>query len=203
VTLQRVFSGIPVFQGAITVHMDANNGVFHAIGDESYQVTAPGNRFGLSPAQAAEAAARNFGVSVSLNQVSAEGLNTTFESSNLSDPLTVDQSIYQVSPTDSRYAYKVQLAWLDANKEQQYWLTLVDAADGKELYRYNLTNSFTCRVFNVNAQPGATERGGRRTRVSCDGTPANSPNGWVTANTTLGNNAVAATDLDANNTVGA
>src|SRR5262249_28049814 len=34
VTLQRVFSGIPVFQGAITVHMDAGNGVFHAVGDE-------------------------------------------------------------------------------------------------------------------------------------------------------------------------
>ncbi|HSS03326.1 MAG TPA: M36 family metallopeptidase, partial [Kofleriaceae bacterium] len=203
VTLQRVFSGIPLFQGAITVHMDANNGVFHAIGDESYQVAAPSNRFGLTPAQAAEAAARNFGVPVGLTQVSAEGLNTTFESSNLSDPLTVDQSIYKVSETDSRYAYKIQLAWLDANKEQQYWLTLVDAADGKELFRYNLVNSFTCRAFNVNAQPGATEAGDRRQLVSCDGTPANSPNGWVTANTTVGNNAVAATDLDGNNTVGA
>src|SRR5215813_5405455 len=38
VTLQRVFSGIPVFQGAITVHLDAANGVFHAVGDEFYRV---------------------------------------------------------------------------------------------------------------------------------------------------------------------
>jgi hypothetical protein len=204
VTLQRVFSGIPVFQGAITVHTDANNNVFHAVGDDFYHVTAPANRFGLSPADAAAAAARNFGVPVSLAQVSAEGLKTTFASDNLSDPLTVEQQIYQVSADDSRYAYKIQLAWLDSNKEQQYWLSLVDAADGSELFRYNLVNSFTCRVFNVNAQPTATQSADTRTVVSCDGSPALSPNGWVgAARNTVGNNAEAATDLDANNAVGA
>src|ERR1041384_1377183 len=44
VTLQRVLGGIPVFQGAITVHLDAGNGVFRALGDESYRVAPPTNR---------------------------------------------------------------------------------------------------------------------------------------------------------------
>jgi hypothetical protein len=204
VILQRVFSGIPVFQGSISVHMDPNNSVFHAIGDDFYRVTAPSNRFGLTPAQAAQAAAQAFGVPVSLSQVSAEGLNTTFASDNLSDPLTVDQRIYQVTTDDNRYAYQVQLAWLNDQKEQQYWLAMVDAADGTLLYRYNLVNSFNCRVFGVNAQPTATEAGDRRTLESCDGNATASRNGWVGAGrNTVGNNAEAATDLDANNTVGA
>ncbi|HEY0483655.1 MAG TPA: hypothetical protein VGD37_39320, partial [Kofleriaceae bacterium] len=41
VTLQRVFSGIPVFRGAITVHMDNHNGVFRALADETFKVGAP------------------------------------------------------------------------------------------------------------------------------------------------------------------
>jgi extracellular elastinolytic metalloproteinase len=204
VTLQRVFSGIPVFQGAITVHMDGGNRVFRAVGDEFYRINAPTNRFSLTPVEAARAAATAFGVPVSLTQVSAEGLNTTFASDNLSDPLTVDQRIYQAGADDNRYAYEIQLAWLDEQKQQQYWLALVDAADGKLLYKYNLVNSFTCRVFNRNAQPTATQSGDTRTVVSCDGNATASPNGWVGAGrNTVGNNAEAATDLDGNNTVGA
>jgi extracellular elastinolytic metalloproteinase len=200
VTLQRVFSGIPVFQGAITVHMNAENSVFHAIGDDFYQVNAPTNRFGLNPAEAAQAAATAFGVPVSLTQVSAEGLTTTFASENLADPLRVDQRIYQVAPGDNRYAYQVLLAWFNEQKEQQYWLAMVDGTDGKLLHKYNLVNTFTCRVYSVNAQAAAGETGDRRVVESCDGNTTASPEGWVgAARNTVGNNAVACTDLNANN----
>jgi Zn-dependent metalloprotease len=200
ITMQRVFSGIPVFQGGITVHLDRSNNVFHAVGDDFYRITAPTNRFGLTPVEAAQAAATSFGVPVSLTQVSADGLRTTFESADLADPLTVDQRIYQVAADDNRYAYQIQIAWFNEQKEQQYWLAMVDAADGKLLYKYNLVNTFTCRVFSVNAQPTATEAGDRRVVESCDGNPAASSAGWVgAARNTVGNNAVACTDLNANN----
>src|SRR3954468_6280356 len=62
VTLQRTFNGVPVFQGAITVHMDGGNGVFRVLGDEFYRISAPTNRMMLSPEEAALAAGRALGV---------------------------------------------------------------------------------------------------------------------------------------------
>src|SRR5690242_19741474 len=62
VTLQRMYNGIPVFHGAISVHMDTTNGVFTALGDEAYQVDAPTNRQLLSPSEALDAAARHYGL---------------------------------------------------------------------------------------------------------------------------------------------
>jgi hypothetical protein len=97
----------------------------------------------------------------------------------------------------------VLLAWLDDQKQQQYEAVLIDGQDGGVLGSYSLMNNFTGRVFNVNAQPTATQSTDTRTVVSFDGDPAASPQGWVgTARNTVGNNAVAATDIDGNNTVG-
>jgi hypothetical protein len=54
------------------------------------------------------------------------------------------------------------------------------------------------------ASPGAIPATDGRALVSFDGNPAASPQGWVgSARKTIGNNAVAATDLDADNLVGA
>jgi Zn-dependent metalloprotease len=64
VTLQRTLRGIPVFQGAITIHMDGGNGVFRALGDEFYRVGEPTNRILLTPAEAALAAGKVAGVSL-------------------------------------------------------------------------------------------------------------------------------------------
>src|SRR5262245_26220385 len=56
ITLQRMYAGFPVFQGAITVHMDGNNGVLRALGDEFYVVDAPTNNMRISATDAANAA---------------------------------------------------------------------------------------------------------------------------------------------------
>jgi len=204
VTLQRTFNGIPVFQGAITIHMDGGNGVFRALGDEFYQISAPTNRMMLDPAEAAVTAGRALGVPLQLTAVASEGQSTTFSAPGTLDPVKVDPQIVQVSPGDNRFAYRVLLSYLDDQHQQQYQLALVDAQDGTLLGNFSLVNAFTGKVFNVNAQPTATQSTDTRTEVSFDGDPVASPLGWVTtpANKTVGNNAVAATDLNGDNTVG-
>jgi hypothetical protein len=203
ITLQRVFNGIPVFQGAITVHMDSGNGVFRVLGDESYHIAPPTNRLVLDPAEAAAAAARVVGIAISPTRTEADGLHAVFESPGLLDPMHVDPQIVHVGDGDDRFAFQATVSWLDDEKQQQYQLVLLDAQDGTPLGSYSLVETFTGRVFNVNAQPTATQSTDTRTVVSFDGTPAASPSGWVTTpgNRTIGNNAVAATDLNANNTV--
>jgi subtilisin-like proprotein convertase family protein len=204
VTLQRTLNGIPVFQGAITVHMDGGNGVFRALGDEFFHVAAPVNRMMLSPTEAATAAGRALGVALSPTLDTTDGQTSVFSSPGTLDPVRVAPRIFQVAPGDDRLAFQVQVSWLDDQKQQQYQLALVDAQDGALLYNYSLVNTFTGRVFNVNAQPTATQSTDTRTVVSFDGDPAASPQGWVgAARNTVGNNAVAATDLDGNNAVGA
>ena len=203
VTLNRVYNGIPVFQGAITVHLDPGNGVFRALGDESYHIAPPINRMMLSAAEAAEAAGRALGVSLAPKLVENDGQHAVFASAGTLDPIHVDQKIVHVAPGDDRFAYQATVSWLDDSKQQQYQLALIDAQDGTLLASYSLVETFTGRVFNVNAQPRANMTTDTRTVVSFDGTPSASPSGWVgAARNTVGNNAVAATDLDANNSVG-
>jgi extracellular elastinolytic metalloproteinase len=203
VTLQRVFNGIPVFQGAITIHMDSGNGVFRVLGDESYHIAPPTNRMVLDPSAAAAAAARAVGVTVAPTLTEADGLHAVFESPGLLDPMHVDPQIVHVGDGDDRFAFQATVSWLDDQHQQQVQLVLVDAQDGTPLAGYSLVDTFTGRVFNVNAQPTANQSTDTRTVVSFDGNPAASPSGWVTTpgNKTIGNNAVAATDLNANNTV--
>jgi len=203
VTLQRTFNNIPVFQGAITVHMDGRNGVFRALGDEFYRIAAPTNRMMLSPTDAATAAGRALGVALSPTLESTEGQATTFSSPGTLDPIKVEPRIVQVASNDNRLAFQIQVSWLDDQKQQQYQLALVDAQDGSLLGNFSLVNTFTGRVFNVNAQPTATQSNDTRTVVSFDGDLTASPQGWVgTARNTVGNNAVAATDLNGDNAVG-
>jgi subtilisin-like proprotein convertase family protein len=203
ITLQRVFNGIPAFQGGITVHMDSGNNVFRVLGDEFVRIGTPTNQLVLTPAEAAVAAGRRLGVELALGAGTTEGRATSFTAANALDPVKVEPRIFQVAPGNDRFAYQVLVSWLDDQKQQQYDLALVDASDGALLARHSLVNSFTGRVFNVNAQPTATQSADTRTVVSFDGNPTASPNGWVgSARNTVGNNAVAATDLNGNNTVG-
>jgi hypothetical protein len=204
ITLQRMFDNIPVYQGAIVIHMDGDNGVVRALGDEFYNIAAPSNREMLSPDQAALAAGRALGVGLTLTQTEVDGTTATFSSPTMLDPVKVERRIFQAGANDNRFAYQVFLSWTDDQRQQQMQLALIDAQDGTLLDAANLVNTFTGRVFNVNAQPTATQSTDTRTVVSFDGDPAASPQGWVgAARNTVGNNAVAATDLDGNNTVGA
>jgi extracellular elastinolytic metalloproteinase len=202
ITLQRTFDGIPVFQGAVTVHMNPSNGVYRAVADEFYRVTAPTNRQVLSAGDAASAAARALGLDLAPTLASSEGLRTSFTAAGTLDPITVEPRIFQVSAADNRFAYQVVVAWLDPTGQQQMDLVLVDAHDGAMLASHSLVNTFTGRVFV--AGPGANPTTDTRVVVSFDGNPTASPSGWVDATRkTRGNNANAATDIDGTNTIGA
>jgi extracellular elastinolytic metalloproteinase len=198
VTLNRTFNGIPVFQGGITVHMDSGNNVYRALGDEAYRIAAPTNRVMLSPAEAALAAGRALGVKISPVLAESDAQHAVFTSVGTLDPIHVSQKIFHVAQGDDRFAYQATVSWLDEQHQQQYQLALIDAQDGTLLYNSSLVNTFTGRA--VTAGLGAHPVADTRRLVSFDGTPAASPQGWVGAGrTTVGNNAVACTDLNANN----
>ncbi|HET9627522.1 MAG TPA: M36 family metallopeptidase [Kofleriaceae bacterium] len=204
ITLQRTVAGVPVFQGGIQVALDNGNNVVRVTADELYKVGAPTNRMLLSPAQAAEAAARQLGVSIKLGQATVDGQATSFDAAGTSDPVKVEPRIFQVAPGDDRLAHQVLLAWNDEHKQAQYQLVLIDAETGAQLFSDTLVNAISGRVFSAGNQPAPSDTTDHRTVVSFDGNATASPNGWVTApaNKTIGNNAVAATDLNGNNTVG-
>jgi subtilisin-like proprotein convertase family protein len=202
VTLQRFDDGDPVFHGAITVHMDAANRVFRAVGDDRVRMSPPVNRRVLTPTQAAVAAARAMGLlDLEVSLLSADAQHAVLSSARTLDPIDVTRQIFQVAPDDTRFAYQVTLSWLDDRRQLQYQLVLVDAESGARLASYDLVDTFTGRVFS--ASPGADPLTDDRTVVSFDGSLAASPNGWIgAAGRTAGNNAAAATDLDGDNSVG-
>jgi extracellular elastinolytic metalloproteinase len=202
ITLQREYDGIPVFQGAITVHMDVGNGVFRALGDTTYLIDRPTNRQMLEPADAVAVTTRAFGLNnMAPTFGSREGIRTTFNAPTALDPITVEPRIFQVAPGDNRYAYQTTVSWLDDNREQQWYLSLIDAQDGTVLETHNLVNTFSGLVFT--RSPGVNPQTDQRVRASFDGDPTASPQGWVgAARNTSGNNVVAATDLNANNAIG-
>ena len=199
VTLTRTYNGIPVFQGGISVHMDSGNNVYRALGDDSYRIATPVNRLMLSPAEAAMAAGKAFGVKLSPVLAESDDQRAIFNSVNTLDPIRVDKKIVHVTDGDDRFAYQTTVSWLDEHKVQQYQLGLIDAQDGSLIANYSLVNTFTGKAFATHA-PGVNPTTDTRDTVSFDGNPAYSPSGWVgTARTTVGNNAVACTDLNANN----
>ncbi|HSR97565.1 MAG TPA: M36 family metallopeptidase [Kofleriaceae bacterium] len=203
VTLQRFVDGDAVFQGAVTVHMDDANRVFRALGDPAYRSALPLNQRVLTPGEAAVAAGRALGLGdLAVAAVAGEGERAVFRSTRTLDPIEVVRRVFEVARDDSRFAYQVTMAWLDEQRQMQYQLVLVDAESGALLASYDLVDTFTGRVFT--ASPGADPQTDGRVVVSFDGDPVASPSGWVgAARKTAGNNAVAATDLDGNNLVGA
>jgi Zn-dependent metalloprotease len=195
VTLQRTYAGIPVFQGGIQVLMDAGDNVVRATADELFRIGAPTNRMALSPLEAAGAAARSYGLALSPTGLTTDGAVTTFDSANLLDPVKVEPQIFQVAPGDDRFAYQVLITWADDHKEQQYQLALVDAETGVVLH--------DGRVFNAATPPRVGDTTDRRVVVSFNGNATASPSGWVNSTRkTTGNNAVACTDLNRDNTCG-
>jgi len=201
VTLNRTFGDVPAFQGGVSVHMDSGNNVFRAVGDEFYQISAPNNRQMLSPTEAAVAAGRALGLTLSPTVATSDDLRTVLTAANTLDPIGVDKRIFAVAPGDSRLAFQTTVSWKDSSGKQQYDLVMIDAQDGTALAINSLVNEFTGRVFT--AGPGVNPTTDTRTLVSFNGDPAASPQGWVgAARKTIGNNVISATDLNANNTVG-
>jgi extracellular elastinolytic metalloproteinase len=202
ITLQRVHDGIPVFQGAITVHMDPGNGVFRALGDEHYRISSPTNRQVLTPAEAVVAAGKALGLAeLAPAFASRDGLRTTFTAPRMLDPIDVEPRIFQVAPDDHRFAYQATLSWRDDQRQPRGALVLIDAEDGTLLFHSSLVDTFSGLVYA--ASPGANPVFDLRTLVSFDGNPTASPSGWVDATRkTRGNNVIAATDLNGDNIVG-
>jgi len=201
VTLQRVYDGIPVFQGAVTVHMTGSNSVFRAMSNEFVRVDPPTNKMMLSPSDAAIAAGKALGLTLAPTLVATDGQATTFTSPTTLDPIKVEPRIFEVAPGDDRFAYQALVSWIDDHKQLQYELAVVDALDGTLLADYSLVDTFTGRVYT--ASPGVNPLTDDRAVVSFDGDPAVSPIGWVdSTRQTRGNNAIAATDLNANNAIG-
>src|ERR1041384_7844786 len=161
VTLQRVYQGIPVFQGAITVHMDRLNAVFRVLGDEFYRITPPVNRQVLTPAEAVIAAGGRLGLGkLTPTIVSDDGRETILRAAHLLDPVHVAPQIYQAASGDSRFAYQATMSWRDGQNQLQYQLVLVDAQDGGLLASHSLVNTFGGRVFK--SSPGANPSGDAR-----------------------------------------
>jgi hypothetical protein len=199
VTLQRRVAGVPVFQGAITVHLDAGNGVLRVLGDEFYRAAPPSNRAVIEPAAAAIAAGRAHGLALAPALAASDGPRTAFEAAGTLDPIRVEPWIVELASGDARTAYQVLLSWPDASR-QQYRLLLIDAQSGDVLGDFDLVDAFTGRVFSAAAQPTAGLTTDTRTLVGFDGDPDASPDGWIgAARTTVGNNAVACTDRNGNN----
>lgn len=199
VTLNRVFEGIPVYQGALTVHMDGGNGVFRVLGDESYHIAAPTNRVMLDFHEAAVAAGRALGVALSPVLTRSDDQHAVFTSVGTLDQIHVDQKIVHVAQGDDRFAYQATVSWRDEHDQQHYQLALIDAQDGALLANHSLVNTFAGKAFRTH-NPGVDPITDTRDEVSFDGNPAASPLGWVgVGRTTVGNNAVACTDINADN----
>src|SRR5262245_58176684 len=113
VTLNRVFEGVPVFQGAITVHMDPGNGVFRALGDDSYHIAAPINRVVLGTSDAAVAAGRALGLGISPVLVESGDRHAVFTSAATLDPIHVDLRVVHVAEGNDRFSYQTTVSWLD------------------------------------------------------------------------------------------
>jgi len=139
----------------ISVHMDSGNNVFRVLGGESYHIAAPTNQMMLSSSEAAQAASRALGLTLSPVLAESDGLHAVFNAAGTLDPIRVDQKIVHVAQGDDRFAYQATVSWLDDQKQQQYQLALIDAQDGALLANYSLVETFTGRVFNVGAQPTA------------------------------------------------
>jgi len=122
VIMNRVFNGIPVFQGDISVHMDSGNNVFRVLGGESYHIAAPTNQMMLSSSEAAQAASRALGLTLSPVLAESDGLHAVFNAAGTLDPIRVDQKIVHVAQGDDQFAYQTLVSWLDEQNQQQYRL---------------------------------------------------------------------------------
>jgi len=216
VTLQRTYDGTPVYHGAITVHMDADNAVFRVLGDEHYAISAPRNRALLTPLDAVRAASRALAAPIVAPTELAEPRTTvaaneppgfprtSFRDPRASDPIVVEPRIYQVAAGDARHAYQVILQWRGDDRTPRAELAIIDADDGALLTHASLVDRvipFSGRVFT--ATPGAAPTIDTRVVVPFGIDPATSPAGWVDGTEkTRGNNVVAATDLNHDNVVG-
>jgi subtilisin-like proprotein convertase family protein len=193
VVMQRVIDGVPVFQGVISVHMDASNSVFNVLGNDNYNLRRPINQLTITPEQAIIAAAGEFGFLANPQLVEQDGIKNVFSDPQFLD-LATEPRVFHVGPNDDRFAYQVLISFKDSAKQLQYQLVLVDGTTSEILYNNSLMNT----AFRGQVWPKfPTGTVDARTIITF-------PDAWMDATRrTQGNNVIAATDIDANNSIGA
>jgi hypothetical protein len=221
---QRI-NGIPVFQGYLRANVTNDGRIWRTIGtlaaglDYSRLPVAAS----MTPTAAAIAAAKSIGVEVAPSDlrtlsVENEGHMTKLAQGPFTEEIKVELFYFPVEPGLATLAYSMVL-W---EPHDAYWV-LVDASDGRLLWRKNITNdqsqSVTYSVYNddspapfspTSALPGSGIQGtpiSRSTITNVSELPAFDNLGWIPDGAgnavTTGNNVDAGLDLDATNGIDA
>jgi len=198
IRLQRMYAGIPVLQGIINMHMNSANDILRVTG-HFYKITPPSNQIALTSREAAAiaVAANELGV-LDLTQMSAHGLSSIFHGTGLNAPLEVELLVYAPRPDFSRVAYQISLSWRDHINERQAEVVIIDAESGDILHEYNPIQS---QVFIPPPTRGLVYAKSPGVNPIIDArTLELFPSEWISANSTLGNNAYSFPDLRGDNT---
>lgn len=221
---QRVH-GIPVFQGYLRAEVTRDGRIWRTTGnlaaglDYNVLPTIPQ----LTPTAAAMAAARTIdvdltGADLRTLSVDSKRHTTTLEQGPFTEEIKVELMYFALEPGLAALAYSMVL-W---ESHDAYWI-LVDANDGKLLWRKNITNdqtqSVTYSVYDddspaplspTNALPGSGIQGtaiSRSTITNISELPAFDNLGWIPDGAgnavTTGNNVDAGLDIDGTNGIDA
>ena len=185
VFLGRSRDGFPVFQGELRVHLNARGEVIAATSTGLAPFSIMNDRL-LSPAEAYAAAASTLGYQVTPEEVKRAAGVTVFAHGPFQEDVAVEPFIFIERRGQAVHAYRVVM---HEHGLGNWYETLVDAASGRLLFRYNWTRYIQGRVFDEHPDAGAQVM---RTF----------PAGWVASNTTIGNNVSAQEDANANNSGG-
>jgi hypothetical protein len=217
---QRI-NGIPVFQGYWRAGLTTDGRLWRTTGNLAAGLDYPrlSTAARLTPAEAASAAATTIGVKVDASQLRTLSDDRAHHSTRLAqgpftEAIKVDLTYFAAEPGWATLAYSMVL-W----EPQNAYLVLVDANDGRLLWRKNITNeqtqSVTYSVYNddnpaplspTNAVPGSGIQGApisRTTITNISELPAFDNLGWITDGAgnavTTGNNVDAGLDIDGAN----
>ena len=214
--LRQTYLGIPVYNGQLHVNVNRDGRILSVnnlfVPDLAQSITSSAPALGLGAA--VRGAARHLGVRLDADPRvidAAEGVRqaTTVDGAGLSlAPIEGALVWLPVRSGEARLGWNFQVETTD---RQHHYDLVVDASDGLVWTRFDWVASDNYRVYNQpNESPNHTTplppADGRTLQVN----PANgtaSPFGWhdtngatgAEFNTTVGNNAEAYTDVDANN----
>jgi hypothetical protein len=221
---QRI-NGIPVFQGYLRANVTNDGRIWRTIGslaagiDYSKLPVAAS----MTPTVAAIAAAKSIGVEVAPSDlrtlsVESESHTTRLAQGPFTEEIKVELFYFPVEPGLATLAYSMVL-W---EPHDAYWV-LVDASDGRLLWRKNITNdqsqSVTYSIYDddspapfspTSALPGSGLQGtpiSRSTITNVSELPAFDNLGWIPDGAgnavTTGNNVDAGLDIDGSNGIDA
>ncbi len=168
----QTVGGLPVFRGQVKVALNAAGEVVHAgVGDVAPSVSVPS-----SPRLSAQEAVRA--------AMELVGLDPAAPRDESLSPITSELYIFPMTASSARLAWRI---FLEVDSARWYEM-LIDAEDGRLLFRHNLWVNARGRVWRESPLKGPREL-------------VTFPDGWLPAGgaVTTGNNVDAYVDVDANN----